>query len=316
MNLAEGLFQGGELRFGRREKTWAVVLGWMVVGLWGYRAFVQPRAEAAREAYEELKDARKELARLEAERPDLRVLEEQIRGLQAQVGSTYQQLEDLENGLLYRQDVDLLLERLVADQKKLNLRINAVEPLKNSPAKEKVLPRAGKTQVPSFYKRLFVQVDASATFEQLIAYLNVLEGQGPYQRVHGAQVKIEKKEAGTEEGNPRAVILVESLLADTSEHRADQRKRIFSLIEDVSTREKKDPFMARERPKEEKEVSDMNLSGIFGAGGVLSALIDGETRQEGDLVKGKRIVRILPDQVILEQGDQRYILREREAAGE
>lgn len=308
MNLAAGLFQAGELRFGRREKTWAVVLVWVAAGLWGHRVFVQPRTEAAREAYEELRDARQELARLEARRPDLHALEDQIRSLQAQVGNTYQQLEDLEAGLLYRQDVDLLLERLVADQKKLNVRINAVEPLKDSPAKKKSLT--------SFYKRLFVQVDASATFEQLIAYLNVLEGQGPYQRVQGAQVKMEKKEAGMEEGNPRAVILVESLLADTSEHRSDQRKRVFSLMEDISTREKKDPFLARERPKEEKEALDMSLSGIFGAGGVFSALIDGEARQEGDLVKGKRIVQILPDQVILEQGDQRYILREREAAGE
>ncbi len=308
MKSAAELFQGGELRFGRREKIWLMVLGWVVVGLWGHRVFVQPRAEAAREAYEEFREARQELVRLEAQRPDLRSLEEQIQGLQSQVGNTYQQLEDLENGLLYRQDVDLLLERLVADQKKLNVRINAVEPLKDSPVEKKTLP--------SFYKRLFVQVDASATFEQLIAYLNVLEGQGPYQRVHGAQVKMEKKEGGTEEATPRAVILVESLLADTSERRSDQRKRVFSLMEDVSTREKKDPFLARERPKEEKEALDMILSGIFGAGGVLSALIDGEARQEGDLVKGKRIVQILPDQVILEQGDQRYILRERETAGE
>ncbi|MDO8730746.1 MAG: hypothetical protein Q7J69_06165 [Candidatus Omnitrophota bacterium] len=306
MKSVEGLFQGGELRFGRREKTWLLVLVWVAAGLWGHRVFVQPRAEAARGAHEELREARQELARLEAQRPDIRVLEEQIRSLQKQVGNTYQQLEDLEKGLLYRQDVDLLLERLVADQKKLNLRINAVEPLKDSQAKEK----------NSFYKRLFVEVDASATFEQLIAYLNVLEGQGPYQRVHGAKVKMEKKEAGTEEANPRAVILVESLLADTSEHRSDQRKRVFSLMEDLSVREKKDPFMARERPREEKEALDMSLSGIFGAGGVLSALIDGEAHQEGDLVKGKRIVQILPDQVILEQGDQRYILRERETAGE
>lgn len=308
MKSVAGLFQGGELRFGRREKTWAMVLVWAAVGLWGHKTLVRPRMEAAREAYEELREARQELARLETQKPDLRVLEDQIQSLQKQVGNTYQQLEDLENGLLYRRDVDLLLERLVADQKKLNLRINAVEPLKDSPAKEKVSS--------SFYKRLFVQVDASATFEQLIAYLNVLEGQGPYQRVYGAQVKMEKKEAGTEETNPRAVILVESLLADTSEHRSEQRKRIFSLMEDVSARERKDPFIALERPREEKEALDMSLSGIFGAGGALSALIDGEARQEGDLVKGKRIVQILPDQVILEQGDQRYILREREAAGE
>ena len=292
------------------------MLGWVAVGFWGHRTLVQPRMEAAREAYEELRDAREELTRLEAQRPDLRALEDQIRGLQKQVGNTYQQLEDLENGLLYRQDVDLLLERLVADQKKLNVRINSVEPLKDSPAKQKILSQGGKEAVPSFYKRLFVKVDASATFEHLIDYLNALEGQGPYQRVHGAQVKIEKKEGGTEEASPRAVILVESLLADTSEHRSEQRKRIFSLMEDVSTRERKDPFLAREKPKEEKEELDSNLSGIFGAGGVLSALIDGEARQEGDLVKGKRIVQILPDQVILEQGDQRYILREKEAVSE
>ncbi len=315
MKPVGGLFQGGELRFGRREKVWLLGLVWVMAGVWSYKVLAQPRVEAAGEAHRELKQAWEELARLEAKKPDLPALEARIRDLQKRVGSTYQQLEEMEKDLLYRQDVDILLERLVADQKKLGLRINAVEPQKETADKTASDRRKGAT--PSFYKRLFVRVDASAPFDNLIAYLNELEGQGPYQRIHGAQVKMDRKEDGTEEGStPRASVLVESLLADTTEHRSQQRKRVFSLLEDVSNREKKDPFLAGERPREEKEAVDMSLSGIFGSGGKFSALIDGEARQEGDSVKGKRIVQILSDRVVLEQGEQRYILRERQAAGE
>ena len=318
MSSVESLLSGEGLRLGQREKVWMMVFVWVMVGLWGYRTFAHPRAKMARDAWVEMTEAREELNQLEAGRPDVRQLEAKIRDLQKQVGDTYKELETLEEGLLYRRDVDLLLERLVSDQKRLNLRINAVEPLKDSPDKTSAqASQAESSKAPSFYKRVFVQVDASASFDRLIAYLEALEDQGPYQRVRGVQVKMEKKESGGEEVvRPRALVLVESLLADTAERRSEQQKKIFSLMEEISAREEKDPFLARERPREEKEAVDLSLSGIFGREGDLSALIDGEVRRVGDLVKGKRVVEISPDRVILEQADQRYILMEKGLSSE
>ena len=152
-----------------------------------------------------------------------------------------------------------------------------------------------------------MQVDTFATFENLIQYLQSLENQGPYQRVQGVKVKMEKGDKAL----PRTAILLEILLADTPAHREELRDKVAALVEDHSAREEKDPFLAGERVREEKEASGMELSGIFGDGAKMTALIDGNAYQVGDTVQDKKIVEIRPDRVILEKGEERFFLAEK-----
>ncbi len=313
MNLSritEGL-KAGSLRFGMREKAWATVLAVVAVMVWGNGAWVLPRARLLREARAGFEEANNRLIELEAQRPNLQERQRKIREHQAQLGSTFQELEKMEEGLLYRQDQDLLLERIVADRKRFKLEINSVEPLREKPAAAKAEAKEKKGAAPdSFYRRLFVQVDAFAPFESLIHYLHSLENQGPYQRVQGVKVKMEKSEKAL----PRSAILLEVLLADTPTRRQEMREKVFALVEDRTAREVKDPFLAAERPREEKEAAGMELSGIFGDGQRLTALIDGSTVQVGDTVQDKRVVEIRPDRIILEKGEERYFLVEKQAA--
>ena len=308
--LVEGL-RGGSPRFGLREKSWAIALAVTAIAVWGNGAWIRPRARLLREAREGLEEANNRLIELEAKRPNLQERQRKIRGLQEQLGGTFQQLEGLEEGLLYRQDQDLLLERLVADRKKYKLEINSVEPLKEKePARPAGKEKTGAAAQEAFYKRLFIQVDAFATFEDLIRYLQSLEDQGPYQRVQGVKVKMEKGEKAL----PRTAILLEILLADTPARREEMRKKVAALVEEQSAREGKDPFLAQERPRDEKEASGMELSGIFGDGQKFTALIDGNTYQVGDTVQDKKIVEIRTDRVILEKGEERYVLSSKEGS--
>lgn len=315
MSLARVLeeMKAGSLRFGLREKGWAIALAVVAVLVWGNGAWIRPRARLLGQARAGFEEVNNRIIELEAQRPNLQERQRKIREQQAQLGSTFQELEKMEEGLLYRQDQDLLLERVVADRKQFQLEINAVEPLKEKPQAAKAEPKGKKGAAPaqeSFYRRLFVQVDAFASFENLINYLRSLENQGPYQRVQAVKVKMEKSEKAL----PRAGILLEVLLADTPTRRQELREKVFALVEDRAAREVKDPFLAGERPREEKQASGMELSGIFGDGQRLSALIDGNAYQVGDTVQDKKIVEIRPDKVILEKGEERYILVEKEAA--
>ncbi len=153
-------------------------------------------------------------------------------------------------------------------------------------------------------------MDAFSTFENLIQYLQSLESQGPYQRVQGVKVKMEKGEKAL----PRTAILLEILLVDTPARREETREKVAALVGESSARERKDPFLAGERVREEKEASGMELSGIFGEGKSFTALIDGNAYQVGDTVQDKKIVEIRADQVVMEKGEERFFLAEKQGA--
>jgi Tfp pilus assembly protein PilO len=301
MAASKGFSLGG-LKIGPREKTWAVLCATIALWTTGYRTAVSPRIDAARQSKANVQRMENELLRLEAKRPDTEARRASMEQVKTQVASTYEQLEILEQGLLNRQDLDLLLERVVAHHKRLELQVNAVRPMKDDAEKSKDQDR--QPSESTFYKRLLVQLDIYAAFDNLIAYLNALEHQAPYQRVRALLVKIE----GQDMVRPRALVWLQALLADAPESVAQRRQEVFALVEQAAKRDAKDPFLALEKPKEEQLAVGLELNGVFGADGNLSALINGESYQVGDVIQGKRIVAIHSDRVVLEQGARRFLL--------
>lgn len=293
-------FQFG--KFGQREKVWTVLFVAVTMLAAGHRAILRPRIDQVRKAKAAYLHLDNELVKFEAERPDVDARRASVETARELMRSRYQELEQLEEGLLNRQDLDRLLEQVVAKRAKLQVQINAVTPLKDEPrqAQTKGQEKSGQ----SFYKRLFVQLDAYATFDDLIAYTKTLEAQGPYQRVRGVLVKIE----GQDVLRPRALILTETLLAETPEQVEKRRTEVFAMLERLAARQLKDPFLASEKPKEEQQAVGLELTGVFGEAASLTALINGEAYQVGDMVQGKRIVAIQRDQVVLEQGSRRFLL--------
>ena len=80
------------------------------------------------------------------------------------------------------------------------------------------------------------------------------------------------------------------------------------MVNQLAGREAKDPFVAAEKPKEEQVAVGLELSGVFGTTGSMSALINGESYQVGDVIQGKKIAAIYADRVVLEQGSRRFLL--------
>ncbi|MBI3011049.1 MAG: hypothetical protein HYY58_00960 [Candidatus Omnitrophica bacterium] len=289
-------------KFGQREKVWSLLFVAVTMLAAGHRTILRPRIDQVRKAKAASLRLDNELVKMEAERPDVDARRASVEAARELMRSRYQELEQLEEGLLNRQDLDRLLEQVVAKRAKLQVQINAVTPLKDEPrqAQAKGQEKAG----PSFYKRLFVQLDTYATFDDLIAYTKSLEAQGPYQRVRGVMVKIE----GQDVLRPRALILTETLLAETPEQVEKRRTEVFTMLERLAARQLKDPFLASEKPKEEQQAVGLELTGVFGEAASLTALINGEAYKVGDMVQGKRIVAIQRDQVVLEQGSRRFLL--------
>ena len=289
-------------KFGPREKTWTIVFIAVVMGMAGYRSLLRPRIDAQKSAKAAVTTLDNELLRLEAERPDLQARRAHLEEIRQQIAQLFQELEQLEEGLLNRQDLDVLLEQVVAKRARLQVQINAVRPLKDEPGKGAQKNRDAAEA--GFYKRLFVQIDGYAAFDDLIAYVKALEAQGPYQRVRGVVVKIE----GQDLVWPRALIMVETLLANTPEQVATRHREVFGAMEQLADRQSKDPFLAREKPKEEQLAAGLELTGVFGKGNALTALINGNPYKVGETIQDKRIVGIYQDRVVLEQGSRRFLI--------
>ena len=300
----------GEVKFGQREKAWTVLLVFVAVGFTGYRVVVKPRTDAVRKARAAKLRVEGELTKLEATRPNVQAELDNVQAARTQVAALYHELEGLEDGLLNSQDLDLLLQRVVEERKRLKVQIIAVKPMKDESEKPKTRPppSAGKEKdkavETSFYKRMLVQVDAYASFDDLITYIEALDRQAPYQRVQGVKVKLE----GQELMRPRVLIALQTLLSDLPEETVRQRQEIFANVKQLAAREAKDPFLAGEKPKEEELAVGLELTGIFGEGSALTALINGEPYQVGDVIQDKRIVAIRPDRVVLEHGARRFLL--------
>lgn len=299
------------IAFGRREKAWTLAFVAVVLGVVGYRSVIAPRMDAADDARSRWVRTDNELTRLQASRPDVEGQRAAVDALRGQVATLYQELEGLEEGLLNRQDLDLLLQQLVAERQRYQLQINAVKPLKEEPVKGAAAPavkdakeaKEGAGQ-PTFYRGYQVQLDVLTTFDHLINYIRSLDAQRPYQRVTAVKVKIE----GQEMVKPHSLILLETLLADAPEKIAKRRQEIFAMTESVTQQAERDPFLPREKPKEEQVAVGLELSGVFGIGADTAALINGEAYRVGETVQGKRVVAIFPDRVVLEQGAKRFLL--------
>lgn len=308
MNLAGWRIKAGSLKIGPREKLGIIMLAVVgVVGV-GYQRLIATQMRAAGRARTAYLQSEHDIVKLEAKRPPVKERRAQADRLQAQVTSVYQQLEDMEQGLLNRQDLNELLQQVVANRDRLELQMNSVRPVKDETGGG--ADRAAASTNAAIYTPLLIQIDTYAAFHRLIAYIEALEHQGPYQRVLGVNVKME----GQDMVRPRALILVQTLLAETSEKVAQRREEILETAAQLARRDAKDPFVPLEKPKEEQVAIGLELTGVFGTPGSMTALINGESYQVGDLIQGKRIVAIAPDRVVLEQGARRFLLSGRQAS--
>ena len=288
-------------KFGGREKALVILLVMAGLGVGGYPSVVRIRAEQVKKAKRTYEKTQDELRKLEAQRPNVDARRAEVQTMRDQVASTYKELEGLEEGLLGRDDFDVLLHEVEANHQRYHLTLNSVKPMR-----EDVDRPTGrdKNAEPIFYRKLSVQIDANAAFDDVIGYVKALEKRSPYQRVRGVRVKLENQETG----RPRVLVLLQTLLADTPEQLKKRRNEVFAMVERMAQREAKDPFLPVEKPREEETLVGLQLSGVFGEGAEMTALINGEPYKVGDEIDGKRITVIRSDRVIFEQGARRFLL--------
>jgi len=294
-------------KMGAREKAWIIV--WITVILWiGYvRMMHHPRAVELREVADQFYSADRQKISLLAKQPNVDKKQRDIETLKKEITDGFQALTEAEENLLNDQDVDQLLESLVKDRRKFELVLNSIRPLeqKEPSAVEASKPGDGKPAAAEPYRRLLVQIDLFGTFQGLVSYVDFLEQMRPYQEVQSIKVKVEGKEVS----RPHAIVHVGVLMGQSVKEKENVRKEVFAMLGEVAKKEMKDPFLTGEKPKEVVQAVGLELSGILSEGGKpVAAMINKEVYSVGQVIQGKRIVAIGQSQVMLEQGNRRFIL--------
>jgi len=288
-------------KLGPREKMWIVVWAVIVLALLQIKGFIVPRAQAIQDQAEEIYTLEEDKISTLAKQPNVQEQQGRIDDVKQSISDLYDQLVLAEKDLLDFQDVDRLLESLVKDRRKFAMQLNSIRPIKQ---KETSLV-SSKQKALEPYRKLNVQLDLFSTFQGLLDYIDFLEQMRPYQKVDGAQVKVEGKDVS----RPHAVLLLSVLMGDTLEQQETQREEVLALLGDEERREKKDPFLTSERPKEMVQAVGLVLTGVFSEEGrPVAAMINNEIYRVGQVVQGKRIIGIEDNRVYLEQGNRRFVL--------
>lgn len=300
-------------KIGPREKAWAVAWIGVVLMVGFFRFFYQPSNQAIREAVDGIEDLGKQKRSLQAKIPEFERRKAEIEVLKRDISNLYEGLLSSEQDLLNLQDVDQLLESLVKDRARFEMRLNSIRPIHvKEPSAAEASPGGAPKSSAEPYRKLNVQLDTFSTFHGLVEYIHFLERMRAYQQIEGIKVKVEGKEVS----RPHAVLLVSVLMGDTQEKREADRREVFALLEEMAARERKDPFLTSDRPKELVQAVGLELTGIFSEGSrPVAVMINNEIYRVGQVVQGKRIVAIEGGQVLLEQGNQRFVLVPKQQGG-
>ena len=290
-------------KIGPKEKLWIVV--WVSIVLMSvyYRFQYQPRALKIKEAVRQINSLNRDKMTLRAKQPNIEKRKQDLAELKQQISTSYEQLSVAEQKLVDVQNIDALLDSLVKDRGKFELVLNSIRPVQQKEPSTMESSRNQKQIDP--YRKLKIQLDVFSTFQGLVNYIAFLEQMRPYQEVEGLKVKVEGKEVS----RPHAVFLISVLLGESSETKEIRRKEIFGLLEDVASREAKDPFLTAERPKEVVQAVGLELTGIFSEEGQpVAAMINNEIYRIGDVIDNKKVVNIEANRVLLERGNRRFVL--------
>ncbi len=310
--MARSNFSFGKI--GTREKAWIILWAAVILSIGFLNFRFKPGMQKISAVQKQIASLGKEKQNLIAKQPDMEKRKKMMSDLKKEIADRYEELTGVEQKLVDIRNVDELLDSFVKDRSKFEILLNSIRPVQQKePSAVETQNPSKKQQMVDPYRKLRIQLDIFSTFQGLVNYIAFLEQMRPYQEVEGIKVKVEGKEVS----RPHAVFLVSVLMGESQEVKEAQRKEIFGVLEDIATREKKDPFLTGDKPKEVVQAVGLELTGIFSEGGrPVAAMINNEIYHVGDVVDNKRVVTIEGNRVVLEYGNRRFVLTPAHAAVE
>jgi len=272
------------LKLDARSKFLLLVMTVLLAGVVYYRLMYVPRAGRLREVRERYLALADEVKRLESSIPDAGAEQEKFQTLKKNYDGLLAQVQNKEKVLPKNVNIPDILEFLVQDKDKYNLKIVSISSRKDKIREIPLYkPSAGSKQKPiSYYTLLPIEMEAFGSFDDVIAYISNLEKKLPFQRIGRLQIDM-RKTAG---GQPQCFLTVLSVLGRGQE--VDESLKDFqAALAEAENIAIEDPFRKK---------------------GVFHAIINGTTYGVGDSIQKKKIIKIDKNGVILEEENKLFKL--------
>src|SRR3989338_1251337 len=267
-----------------REQVAIVALGSiMILGIFS-RVVNQPIAKKVLLYKSQIKRQRIQLNELKSKVPSFQKQKNKVDVLRTECAALLTQIKQMEKDLPPRSDTSQLigeLTRLAKESQLLSLR--------------------QKTTGEGEYSRILVEIQLQTSFEDAIGFIKKVESISPFLMVEEMELAEPKAKSIAEQGVPLR-LLVSSLLGESeiaSELKAKEGEE-FKI--------KRDILVSKVRPTRPIKEAQLKLDGITFSQGRSTAIINGDVFRVGSEVEGFKIIKILPESVVLNDGAQDQVL--------
>ena len=196
-------------------------------------------------------------------------------------------------------EIDLLEKKLPSKQGMSGLIGEIVDLAKQEKIKIKSMRQ--KIQTGKEYSMFFVEIRFDAPFHEAVRYIKRLETISPFLKIEEFEINNPIKETDKKKGLARLVL--SSLLGDIPFSEKLKAKDIEGLPEKF-----RDIFVSKAQPFKSERKIGLKLEGITYNSEVPTGILSGEVIKEGSEIKGFKVIKILPSEVLLSDGDQNYTL--------
>lgn len=194
------------------------------------------------------------------------------------------------------------LDEIEGIQKQLPSKANAAQLLSefSRQAKDvKLISLRQRTDENKEYSRLFIEVRFDGDYKQTVNYIKRLEAVSPFLKIE--EIELSGNSAKAKEGTGRMIF--STLLADAPVVQPLIIKEVHEISGTV-----RDIFASKAKKNLQEQKKKMELEGITYNVDNSTAIINGEIVKVNSQIEGFKVKQILPESVILTDGEQDYML--------
>lgn len=277
----------------KREMILIAFLSVIIVATIYYRKFHRPRSLEYQEARQRLDSAKIQKLSIESEMPNIISFEKKLKGKENLYRTKLKEIHKEEEKILTPPEITRLLETIIKSGLDMNIETVYI--------KSKELLDKKKE---GYYTDYLIDFHYISSFANSVEYIGRLEKISDYMKIEEVKMEIEKEG----EFLPHTYLVLSTII---NEKGAPKKalKEVMAKPEDIIQRAKKqDPFTTKEKPYKKELPVELNLNAILWSEKNQAAIIDGQIRKVGDQIKELEVIEILPDRVILQEGNRLYEL--------
>ena len=256
----------------------------LIVFVWGFSEYIyKPQGKDLKKIKNRFVMAAFELTKAQKDARNLKELEKDLREIQ-------EELVYVKERLPQEKQISALLQQLAEEADRARIDFISILP-------QKEIEEEGFMKMP-------VEIVLRCGYYNLTNYLKRIENLPRLVEIEGIEIRTKGDLA------PRLEVKLKVNTFSLKEE-GIKKKRTTAQKGEASFIYEKDPFLSlgKEKQRLTSELLTLTLTGILWEGKEASAIINDDIVKEGDFIGEKKVLKIRKDEVVLGEGEEKYILK-------